>query len=321
MEGVVDHTMRDLLTRIGGISRCVTEFVRVTTHTLPKKVFYRFCPELHNNGCTTNGTPVYVQLLGGNAELMASSALVAANLGAPGIDINFGCPAKTVNRNDGGSVILKEPDRVFDIVNSIRSAVPINTPVTVKIRLGFSDRGLLREISQAIFDANANELCIHARTKEDGYKPPAYWGAIAAINDISPIPIIANGEVWNVNDYHRCVSESTCTDVMLGRGALSFPDLARQIQSNGAASRLAWLDILDLLADFSRVTEEAYESKHVANRIKQWLSYLRREYVEADELFQLVKTTQMAGRNSYFDRRTSCTICIRTDSSKPLVIL
>ena len=118
MEGVVDHTMRELLTRIGGISRCVIEFVRVTTHTLPKKVFYRFCPELHTNGCTTNGTPVYIQLLGGNAELMASSALVAANLGAPGIDINFGCPAKTVNRNDGGSVILKEPNRVFDIADS-----------------------------------------------------------------------------------------------------------------------------------------------------------------------------------------------------------
>jgi tRNA-dihydrouridine synthase C len=289
MEGVVDHTMRELLTRIGGISRCVTEFVRVTTHTLPKKVFYRFCPELHTNGCTTNGTPVYVQLLGGNPELMASSALVAANLGAPGIDINFGCPAKTVNRNDGGSVILKEPNRVFDIVSSIRRAVPQNTPVTAKIRLGFSDRGLLREISQAIFDANASELCIHARTKEDGYKPPAYWGAIAAISEISPIPIIANGEIWNVKDYHRCVSESACTDVMLGRGALSFPDLARQIQSSGATPRLTWLEILTLMVDFSRVTEEVYESKHVANRIKQWLSYLRREYVQADELFKQVK--------------------------------
>ena len=78
MEGVVDHTMRAMLTQVGGIDRCVTEFVRITSTRLPSRVFYRYCPELHNNGLTPSGIPVYVQLLGGQAEPMALNALRAA---------------------------------------------------------------------------------------------------------------------------------------------------------------------------------------------------------------------------------------------------
>ena len=153
----------------------------------------------------------------------------AAALGAPGIDINFGCPAKQVNRSDGGSVLLKEPDRVFAIIDAVRTAVPDNIPVTAKIRLGFEDRSLLGDVCQAVFAANASELTIHARTKQDGYKPPAYWSAIKAISANSPIPVIANGEIWSVEDCRQCIMESGCTDIMLGRGILACPDLAKQI--------------------------------------------------------------------------------------------
>ena len=100
MEGVIDHTMRDLFTRQGGVDRCVTEFVRINNSLLPPRVFYRMCPELRSGGKTPSGTPVHVQLLGGQPEPMADNAARAVELGAPGIDINFGCPAKTVNRSD-----------------------------------------------------------------------------------------------------------------------------------------------------------------------------------------------------------------------------
>jgi tRNA-dihydrouridine synthase C len=292
MEGVVDHTMRAMLSKVGGLDRCVTEFVRITNHCLPAKVFYRFCPELYNNSLTPSGTPVYIQLLGGKPEPMAMNAQRAAQLGAAGIDINFGCPAKTVNRNDGGSVLLKEPQRVFDIVKAVRDAVPLETPVTVKIRLGFSDRSLLDDVCQAIFSANANELTIHARTKEDGYKPPAYWDAIAAIQQKSPIPIIANGEIWSIADYQNCVAQSNCQDIMLGRGILSCPDLAQQIKSanhNIDTSTLEWKNVVNLLDQFCTVTSQEYEPKYVGNRIKQWLGYLRRQYTHAESLFEAVK--------------------------------
>lgn len=298
MEGVVDHTMRTMLSEQGGLDRCVTEFIRITTTRLPNRVFYRYCPELLNNSLTPSGTPVYVQLLGGKPEPMAINAARAAKLGAAGIDINFGCPAKLVNRNDGGSVLLKEPQRLMDIVSAVRHAVPATTPVTAKIRLGFEDSSLLMENCQAIFAAGADELTIHARTKTDGYKPPAYWEAIAAIKAISPIPVIANGEIWSLEDYRHCIERSGCEDIMLGRGLLSNPGLAREIkalqlagdgQAIGNTAAMDWPQVVTLLERFCLVTEECYERKYVGNRVKQWLGYLRQHYSEAQVLFEAIK--------------------------------
>lgn len=112
MEGVLDSVMREQLTRLGGYERCVTEFVRVSQTILPKRVFYRYAPELAHGGFTLSGVPVYLQLLGSNPELMAANAERAAALGAPGIDLNFGCPAKTVNRSQGGAALLRSPQQI-----------------------------------------------------------------------------------------------------------------------------------------------------------------------------------------------------------------
>ena len=170
MEGVIDHTMRELLTSLGGVDRCVTEFIRVTERLLPPRVFYRLCPELARGGRTASGVPVYVQLLGGRAAVMAENAARAAELGAPGIDLNFGCPAKTVNRSDGGAILLREPRRVHDITAAVRAAVPDHIPVTVKTRLGYEDSALFADIAMGIESAGATELTVHARTKRDGYR-------------------------------------------------------------------------------------------------------------------------------------------------------
>ena len=162
--------MRALLTSVGGYDRCVTEFVRVTDHRVPEKVFFRFCPELLSDGVTGSGVPVYVQLLGGNEQAMAQSAACVAGLGVKGIDINFGCPAKIVNRHDGGSVLLKTPERVAGIVGAVRGMVPSHIPVTAKIRLGFDDDAVLGKIIEQVGQTGANALCVHARTR---FAPPA----------------------------------------------------------------------------------------------------------------------------------------------------
>ncbi|MCB0363705.1 MAG: tRNA-dihydrouridine synthase, partial [Bdellovibrionales bacterium] len=117
MEGVIDSVMRDLLTSIGGIDQCTTEFIRVTDRELPDHVFYRYCPELKSGGKTPGGIPVFLQLLGSRPEEMAINAQKAVALGAIGIDLNFGCPAKTVNRHDGGASLLKDPQRLFDVTS------------------------------------------------------------------------------------------------------------------------------------------------------------------------------------------------------------
>ena len=116
MDGLTDDIMRHLLTRVGGIDVCVTEFVRITDTLLPKKVFYRASPELLNDGKTLSGVPVRLQLLGSDPICLAENAALAASLGAPAIDLNFGCPAKTVNRSNGGAVLLTDPENLYSIV-------------------------------------------------------------------------------------------------------------------------------------------------------------------------------------------------------------
>ncbi len=288
MEGVVDYTMRELLTRVGGVDRCVTEFVRVTNQRLPRRVFYRLCPELQHGGVTASGVPVYVQLLGGEPEPMAFNAAKAARLGALGIDINFGCPAKTVNRRDGGSVLLQYSERIHNIVAAVRNAVPSEIPVTVKIRLGFDDRSLFTDNVAAIESAGANELVIHARTKVDGYKPPAYWSCVGDIKSDFTIPMIINGEIWCTEHYRQAQDESGCEDIMLGRGLLTRPDLALALRDENHQA-WGWEKILPLVVGMCELSDNYTKPRYVANRVKQWLAYLRNHYTEAAELFAGIK--------------------------------
>ena len=292
MEGVVDHTMRDLLSGLGGLDRCVTEFMRVSEQLLPPRVFYRICPELRSDGRTANGVPVYLQLLGGRPTVVADNAARAAELGAPGIDLNFGCPAKSVNRSDGGSIILREPERVHAISAAVRSAVPGRIPVTVKIRLGYEDQSRFLDVVSGIADAGATELTIHARTKRHGYRPPAYWEEIARAREQVDLPIIANGESWSPADALRCREITGCSDLMLGRGALCRPDLPRLVRaamSGHAEEPLAWHDELPLLQRFFRLTLDNYDHAYAGNPLKQWLVYLRSYHPQAAILFEGIK--------------------------------
>lgn len=291
MQGVIDHAMRELLTGLGGYDRCVTEFIRVTDHRFPEKVFFRYCPELHQGGVTTAGTPVFIQFLGSQPKWMAQNALAAVKLGVPGVDLNFGCPAKTVNKSDGGAVLLQQPERVAAIVAAVRNEIDPAIPVTVKIRLGYRDASRLEEIVGGIVEAGATELCIHARTKEDGYQPPAYWGQIREVIDLaSGVPVIVNGEIWSVADALEAREVSGCHDLMLGRGALACPDLARQIklQRSDNRSTLSWLQVLDSVEAFFDRSDQ-WSPRYVGNRTKQWLVYLRRQYEGAELLFQQIK--------------------------------
>jgi len=291
MEGVVDFQMRELLTRIGSFDRCVTEFIRVTDALLPARVFQRYCPELDQDSRTRSGTEVYIQLLGGDPEMMAANARRAAELGSAGIDLNFGCPARTVNRRDGGSILLQQPTRVQAIVQAVRDAVPETVPVSVKIRLGVTDSSLLTQLCSGIQQAGANELCIHARTRQDGYQPPAFWSHLKPVRELLSMPVVVNGEIWNPHDAEQARVESQCSDLMLGRGALACPDLSMQIRAQRSGqdyTALEWPDVLELLQQ-SFNSSLCVRRRHTGNRLKQWLVYLKRHYPVADALFQTVK--------------------------------
>ncbi len=287
MEGVVDPVTRELLTAIGGIDFCVTEFVRVTSTLLPPKVFYKYCPELLNHSKTASGVPVFVQLLGSDLVTMGENAQRACELGAYGIDINFGCPAKTVNRHDGGAALLKNPDRVFKVTESVRAAVPENLPVTAKVRLGFEDKSLVKEIALAAEQGGAHWLTVHARTKVEGYKPPAHWEYIALMKSNLSIPVIANGDIWTSEDHTRCQKISGCTDTMLGRGIIAQPDLALQIKTNSRGRDFkAWHSFL---LNFMEKSHNYRNPIYAVQRMKQLTKLMARTYNESKLLFDKIK--------------------------------
>ena len=308
MQGVIDAPMRARLTSLGGYDRCVTEFVRVCELLLPERVFLRLCPELERDGRTPSGTPVFVQLLGSDPAALARNARRAVALGAPGIDLNFGCPAKTVNRSEGGSILLRTPARVASLVGAVRDVVPAGVPLTVKIRLGYDDADALGEIADGVREAGADELAVHARTKFDGYRPPAYWSRVAPVVPGTDATTIINGEIWTVADSLAARRASGCRHVMLGRGALAAPDLAGRIRAGDAsAAPLAWARIVDIVqAQFH--SSDAGSPRHVGNRTKQWLAYLRRTYPEADGLFARLRTRHDRGSidAAFAEHRAAC---------------
>ncbi|QCS13646.1 tRNA-dihydrouridine synthase C [Acinetobacter radioresistens] len=287
MEGLTDPIMRDVLTHVGSFDWCVTEFIRVTDSVLPDHIYYSYCPELKTEGKTAAGTPVHVQFLGNNPEMLAANAVRAATLGAPAIDMNFGCPAKTVNRHRGGSVLLDEPEVVYELVKAVRDAVPAHIPVSAKMRLGYMDRNFMLDNAHAIEDAGASWVTVHARTKADGYTPPAFWDQLQPIREALKINVIANGEIWNNTDARQCQLESGCEDLMIGRGAVTTPDLTQCIRNNSDEPLLCWQDLLDLQRRF--INGPSKTEIGMVGRYKQWLGMMSKHYPEAKMLWNEIK--------------------------------
>jgi len=291
MEGLLDHPLREVLTAVGGIDRCVTEFIRITDQLLPARVFTRVMPELLHGSRTRAGTPVRAQLLGSDPACLADNAARLAELGAEGIDLNFGCPAKTVNRHRGGAVLLDEPDLLHAIVAAVRRAVPAQVPVSAKMRLGHRDDDGRIDAAQALAAGGACELVVHARTKLQGYRPPAHWLRVADIRAAVCIPVIANGEIWTVADAQRARAESGCHGLMLGRGQVADPGLAWALRAADGAPphAVAWADLQPGLARFWALLALQAAPRHRAGRLKQWLNLLRRRYPEAQAAFDRVR--------------------------------
>lgn len=299
MEGVVDVHVRDLWTRAGGYDLCFTEFIRVTNQRIPDHVFFRECPELeiaHARGeraRTAAGTPVIVQLLGGDADWVAENAVRAVELGSPGLDLNFGCPAPTVNRHDGGATLLQKPERLFEMIRKVRAAVPREWPVSAKIRLGFMDTNLCLENARAVAEAGASHLTVHCRTKKQMYQPPVDWTWLPRIREVAKLPLIVNGDIWTAEDARACFAISGCADMMIGRGALTDPFLARKIKGEIFAPADEWPQRRELLCTMFEACltdpRAAKPGSFAVARTKQMLRAFAKDSIPSREMFDRVK--------------------------------
>ncbi|MDP5008968.1 MAG: tRNA-dihydrouridine synthase family protein, partial [Glaciimonas sp.] len=212
--------------------------------------------------------------------------------------------AVVVNRHRGGAVLLDEPEVIYDIIKAVRAAVPSVTPVTAKMRLGYKDKSRALECALAIENAGAAQLTVHARTKIEGYKPPAHWDWIARIRETVKLPVVANGEVWTVADWHDIRAASACDAVMIGRGLVASPGLALAIKAESGMEDklentaepiglLAWPLMIPVLQDFFAQCRAA-DQQYAVGRLKQWLAQLKRTYPEAEQLFARIKEERQA---------------------------
>jgi tRNA-dihydrouridine synthase C len=277
MEGVTDAPMRAVQGEAGAFTYGVSEFLRVSHTVLSRKVIERFVPELRTGARTTSGLPVQVQLLGGDSGRMAESAAVAVDVGATAIDINFGCPAKTVNRHDGGATLLKYPKRIREIVAAVRGAVPPAVPVSAKLRLGWDTTDAIDENAAMAAEGGAAWLTIHGRTRFAGYAPPIHWAPIGRVRERLGLPVVANGDIWTIDDFRRCRDVTGCRHFMLGRGALANPHLSRQVAAELGLAPVGaddgpcdWVPLLRRFVESMRAHSE-YSPRAEVRRLKQWL--------------------------------------------------
>jgi tRNA-dihydrouridine synthase B len=208
-----------------GVDVMVTEFVQADA-------LAREDPKLWETVDFTEAQrPIGVQIFGSNPESMATAArLLTARLKPDFIDINFGCPADRVICMDAGSSMLRNPKKLGQVTSAVVKAVP-DTPVTVKIRTGWDEDTIVaREVGHIVETEGAQALTIHGRTKVQGYSGEANWSIITEVAESLNIPVIGNGNIRNAEDVIRIREQTPCAGIMIGRAALGYPWIFRDIK-------------------------------------------------------------------------------------------
>jgi len=225
MAGVTDRPFRARCRQLGA-SYAATEMVSADQRLwdTPKS--------RHRMDHAGEGHPVIVQIAGGEPEMMAAAARANAELGAQVIDINMGCPAKKVCNRAAGSALLRDEDMVARILNAVVAAVaPLDIPVTLKTRTGWSpeQRNLLR-IGAIAADAGIAAIAVHGRTRACAYGGEAEYESIRALKAGSGLPVIANGDVRTSEDARTVLAFTAADGIMIGRAAQGRPWIFREVR-------------------------------------------------------------------------------------------
>lgn len=192
--------------------------------------------------------PISQQIFGSDKEsFVYATKYILENMKPDIIDINMGCPVpKVATRAQAGSALLKNPDKVYEIVKAVVEAVDI--PVTVKIRSGWDEKSINAvEIAKVIEKAGASAITVHPRTRAQGYSGKADWNIIKQVKENVKIPVIGNGDIKTCYDAKRMLEETKCDAVMIGRGVLGNPWLIRDCIDYLNGKEIKEVTILDKL--------------------------------------------------------------------------
>ncbi len=223
MAGITDQPMRKLVSSLGG-GVMVSEMVAINALSRKNAKTYKIADVRSEN------YPVAVQLVGGDAELFADSAKLAADLGAYSIDINMGCPVKKIVGNHSGSYLMKDLEQASKIIKSVVRATPLR--VSVKFRKGWDANSVNAvEFAKMCEDSGAAYVTVHGRTRSDFYSGKADWDIIADVKQSVSIPVIGNGDVTSPEKAKEMLDYTGVDAVMVGRAALGNPWIISQIHN------------------------------------------------------------------------------------------
>jgi tRNA-dihydrouridine synthase C len=220
MEGVTNAAVREVLASYGPVGLVCTEFVRISGGRISRSYLKRQVEKLPT-------VPLSVQVMGNDPDLMAEAGAVVAEAGADVVDLNLGCPTNAAVRKGVGSALLKEPELLRRLLETMRREVP--GLLSAKLRAGFDTTNDALRNARLVQDSGLDYLAVHPRRRVDHYNGLADWRIIALIRAELSIPVVGNGDIWYAQSALRMIEETRCDAVMLGRPALRNPWIFRQL--------------------------------------------------------------------------------------------
>jgi len=228
MAGVSDAVFRGLC-RDFGCGYATTEFAR------DRALLMGVRDQWALTDVRTDARPVGVQIFGAEPDEMRRAAALVVDRWQPDVlDINMGCPAPKVTNGQGGSSLLREPERAQAIVAAVsREVAPV--PTTVKIRVGWDEphkaSGVAVEVAQRVVEAGAQLVAVHGRTRAQKYEGLADWDVISTVAASVPVPVIGNGDITTPEDAAHRLRTSGCAGIAIGRGARGKPWIFRNVKA------------------------------------------------------------------------------------------
>ena len=244
---------------------------------------------------TDEERPIAQQIFGSDKESFIESAKYIYEVMKPDIiDINMGCPVpKVAVRAQAGSALLKNPEKIYEIVKAVVDAVPI--PVTVKIRSGWDSKSINAvEVAKTIEKAGASAICIHPRTRSQGYSGKSDWSIIKDVKEAVSIPVIGNGDIKTPEDAKRMIDETNCDAVMIGRGVLGNPWLIENTINylDGKSTRKISVDEkIDMCLKHLEMLKDLKDEKRACLEIRNHISWYFKGIKSVNELKKKIYQT------------------------------
>ena len=280
MAGICDSSFRRIVKSIGcGLIETEMVSTRAIMH-LNRKT--REMLEM-----TDYERPIAQQIFGSDSESFKNaSAYIFENMKPDILDINMGCPVtKVAVKSGAGSALLKNPEKVSEIIKTVVDTVPI--PVTVKIRSGWNENNAL-EISKIVEESGASAITVHPRTRHQRYDVPADWSLIRQIKEEISIPVIGNGDIRTCYDAKAMIDFTNCDAVMIGRGVLGNPWIIKQsidyIDYGIKPERISSKEKLDMFKKHANMIIENYEDKVLMHKLKTNAAYYMKNLHGSQEI-------------------------------------